>query len=185
MRQDQHLKLSIAGLDEAGLDFSFVLDARWFADWREQDPSLDFRAPDGLAVALHVQRHGRDILVRGRLQGSIELSCSRCLATFAQAVAGDFDLLLAPGPAPLRAREEELSEEDLTLDYYTGDEVNLESILREQILLLLPLKPLCDDNCQGLCPRCGADLNRGACACPAPAAAASLAEAAKLHLKKS
>jgi uncharacterized protein len=51
------------------------------------------------------------------------------------------------------------------VDYYTGEVVNLENILREQVLLTLPLKPLCSETCQGICPRCGADLNRETCQC--------------------
>jgi uncharacterized protein len=184
MQADQTFKLSIAGLSETGLDLSLTLDARWFAAWREGDPSLDFTAPEGLDLKLRVQRHGRDILLRGHLAGDMELTCSRCLAAFRQPVAGDFDLLLVPGPEPVSPQEEELSADDLSLDYYTGDVVDLEAILREQILLLLPLKPLCTEACQGLCPRCGADLNRGACTCPPEQSASPFATLAE-KLKKS
>jgi uncharacterized protein len=58
-----------------------------------------------------------------------------------------------------------LSKADLDVDFYTREEVNLEAIVREQVLLTLPLKPLCRETCQGLCPRCGADLNRETCNC--------------------
>ncbi len=58
-----------------------------------------------------------------------------------------------------------MSPDDLDLDYYTGETVDLESLLREQIILMMPLKPLCDEDCKGLCPRCGANLNREACTC--------------------
>jgi len=184
MLSDQSFKLSIAGLSDTGLDLSLTLDSRWFTAWQTEDHSLDFTAPEGLDLKLRVQRHGRDILLRGHLAGEMELTCGRCLATFRQPVAGDFDLLLVPGPEPVSAQEEELSADELSLDYYTGDVVDLEAILREQILLLLPLKPLCTEACQGLCPGCGVDLNRAACTCPPGRFASPLATLAE-KLKKS
>ena len=81
-------------------------------------------------------------------------------------MAADFDLLLVPGPRTAAAADEELSPADLNPDYYTGESVNLESLLREQIILVRRLKPLCDEICKGLCPRCGANLNRETCPCP-------------------
>ncbi|MBM4284753.1 MAG: DUF177 domain-containing protein [Deltaproteobacteria bacterium] len=167
MFQEQTFKLGIAGIPAQGLDLALTLEPRWFEQWREEDPSLDFNAPEGLTLKLLVQKHGRDLLLRGSLGGTLDFACSRCLTRFGLAVEGAFDLLLVPGPAPVSGREEELSADDLSLDYYTGDELDLGAIIKEQILLLIPLKPLCAEDCSGLCPRCGADLNRGACACPA------------------
>jgi uncharacterized protein len=60
--------------------------------------------------------------------------------------------------------------------------VNLESILREQVLLTLPLKPLCSETCKGICPRCGADLNREPCQCPAEDSASPFAKLKNIKL---
>jgi uncharacterized protein len=142
------------------------LDQEWFARWQEEDPELEFAGPGDLAAHLHLERHGHDILVRGHLAGTLKLSCSRCLTPFSHPVDAHFDLLLTPSPEYLE-EEEELSRADLDRDFYTGEVVDLESILREQVLLTLPLKPLCSETCRGICPRCGADLNREPCQCPA------------------
>jgi uncharacterized protein len=97
-------------------------------------------------------------------------------------VAADFDLLLEPGPEPV-IPEEELTAEELDLDFYQGDVIDLEKYLREQILLMVPLKPLCAETCKGLCPRCGADLNHEPCRCEAEQTTSPLA-AALAKLKK-
>lgn len=157
-------ELNIARLREEGLDLHLILDQEWFGPWLEEDPHLEFQSPGHLTADLHVARHGQDILVRGHLVGTLNLRCSRCLEPFAQEVDTRFDLLLSPAPDQLK-EEEELSRADLDRDFYRGEVVDLESILREQVLLTLPLKPLCSEDCRGICPRCGADLNREACQC--------------------
>lgn len=160
------LQINIARLKETGLDLDINLGGDWFARWQEEDPDLEFAGPGNLTVQVHLERHGHDILVRGHLQGTLNLNCSRCLTRFSYPVASEFDLLLAPGPEHVTREEEELTPADLDRDFYTGETVNLESILREQVLLTLPLKPLCAETCKGLCPGCGADLNQETCQCP-------------------
>lgn len=158
--------LTVSQIREEGLDLSLSLNHSWFARWLKEDPKLEFAGPGEISVSLHVERHGRDILVRGELKGKVHLSCSRCLVPFDQPVASGFLLLLSPVP-PFQEAEEELSAADLDRDFYDGEVVHLEDILREQVLLNLPLKPLCSESCRGICPRCGADLNIEACRCPA------------------
>ncbi|MFZ2087236.1 MAG: DUF177 domain-containing protein, partial [Desulfobaccales bacterium] len=160
------LQINIARLKEDGIDLQLALGKDWFARWQEEDPALEFAGPGDLAAQVHLERHGQDILVRGHITGTLHLGCSRCLASFSYPVATDFDLLLAPSPEYAPTEDEELTRADLDRDFYTGDKVNLESILREQVLLMLPLKPLCAETCKGLCPHCGADLNVEPCQCP-------------------
>jgi uncharacterized protein len=160
------LKINIARLKDAGLDLEFNLGEDWFVRWQTEDRDLEFAGPGQLSVRAHLERHGIDVLVRGHLEGNLPLNCSRCLISFSYSVEADFDLLLAPVPDRV-AEDEELSQADLDRDFYTGETVNLESIIREQVLLTLPLKPLCAEACKGLCPRCGTDLNQETCQCPA------------------
>jgi uncharacterized protein len=169
------LQINVARLKDTGLDLDLNLGKDWFGRWQEEDPDLEFAGPGNLAVHVHLERHGHDILVRGHLEGSLELNCSRCLIEFSLPVASEFDLLLAPAPGRVAATDEELSKSDLDRDYYTGETVHLESIIREQVLLTLPLKPLCAETCKGLCPHCGADLNQEPCQCPAEDSASPLA----------
>jgi len=169
------LQVNVAHLKDEGLDLDLNLGEDWFSRWQGEDPDLEFSAPGNINVRVHLERHGHDILVRGHLEGTLHLTCSRCLVSFSYPVAADFDLLLAPAPHQAAPADEELSKADLDRDFYRGETVNLESILREQVLLTLPLKPLCAEACKGLCPRCGVDLNQETCQCPAEESTSPLA----------
>ncbi len=174
-------QLSIGRIPAAGLDLVLHLDEAWFDRWRTQDPGLEISLPSAVSASVRVERHGRDILLRGRLSGTLTLTCSRCLAPFSAPAEAAFDLLLAPGPAPVRpAGEEELSAEELDMDFYTGDTLDLEPLLKEQVILLLPVKPLCAEDCQGLCPRCGVNRNTEPCTCGEGRSASPLAPLTKL-----
>jgi uncharacterized protein len=94
------------------------------------------------------------------------LPCYRCLEPLTQPVRGGIQLLFILGAAEPRMAERELGEQDLNLVYLADDEVDLGPFLVEQLQLNVPMKPLCREGCQGLCPTCGADLNAGPCRCP-------------------
>ena len=163
--KDKSLIVDLNSIPDWGLDLPLNLGEDWFARWKEEDPELEFSGAGALTGRVHLSRHGKDVLVRGQLEGRLELTCGRCLEAFELPVAADFDLLLAPGPEPVSGEEKELSAPDLDLDFYSDEIVDLEGIIREQIILQIPLKLLCREECQGLCPLCGADLNQGKCAC--------------------
>jgi uncharacterized protein len=174
------LQINLKTIPETGLGVGIDLGPEWFARWHEEDPGLEF-ADARITGEVHLSKHGQDILVRGNLSGQLELACSRCLEPFATPAAIEFDLLLVPGPIHAAAQVE-LSPEDLDLDFYTGEIVDLESILREQIILMLPLKPLCDEACMGLCTYCGANRNRETCSCRTEAVDSPFAHLAKLKI---
>ncbi len=164
MLKKKSLRVPITSIPPEGLEVEVDLGENYFSRWREEDQGLEFSSAQ-INGAVRLEKHGRDILARGHLQGHLQLACGRCLENFAALVDTDFDLLLVPGPGPAGNEAEELSTSDLDLDYYTGETLDLEAILREQIILMVPLKPLCAEDCQGICPRCGAVLNLEACTC--------------------
>jgi len=174
------LQIALKAIPDIGKEVAIDLGPEWFADWRAADPALEFTEAR-IAGSVNLSKHGHDVLVRGNLTGQVELTCSRCLTSFRQPVAADFDLLLVPAPAAAAA-EEELSAADLDVDYYTGEVVDLETILKEQIILMLPIKPLCDEACNGLCPQCGANLNLETCHCRPEAVNSPFADLAKLKI---
>lgn len=108
---------------------------------------------------------GASFRVRGRVKSSPILECSRCLRSFEFPIDIDFDFELAPssslGPEP----EHELERSELDIEFYEGDEIDSQEIIREQILLALPMVPLHSEQCKGLCPVCGTDLNIADCGC--------------------
>ena len=107
--------------------------------------------------------------VRGRLETSVRLPCSRCLKNFEKPLASEFELTYTkemPGLTDVLDQEEiELKVEEIGMMYFKGEEINLQQGIQEQMVMALPLQPLCDGNCKGLCPQCGLDLNQGECGC--------------------
>lgn len=109
---------------------------------------------------------GDRLLVKADVFGEATLVCSRCLGEFTEPLDVSFEeefIELAPDEG--RVEEDEEEESGRTVSFYSGDEIDLTDPLRENILLELPMKPLCDEECKGLCPTCGTNLNEGACKC--------------------
>jgi uncharacterized protein len=79
-----------------------------------------------------------------------------------------FDFVLAPEAARSHGGAEELSRDELGLSYYSTDEINLTPLIAEQVMLALPTRPLCSEDCRGLCGTCGVNLNRESCSCSEP-----------------
>jgi uncharacterized protein len=108
-----------------------------------------------------------DIRVRGKYAGKFELPCARCLEPVEEELQGEFDLLYRPTGLPFDSAEHSISSSETEIGYYQGDGLDLEDVLREQVLLTLPARALCLADCKGLCPHCGQNLNRGSCTCEA------------------
>jgi len=101
----------------------------------------------------------------GHLRTELELPCSRCLEPYRFAIDADFDQRYLPASAASGEAESEVGEDDLETSYYSDDQIDLGELIREQFYLALPMKPLCRDDCRGLCPQCGTNLNTGTCDC--------------------
>ena len=181
MTAKKTLQISIKAIPETGKDVSLDLGTEWFQRWREEDPGLEFSLA-AIHGTANLSKHDRDILVRGRLAGELGLTCGRCLEPFTAPVETDFDLLLVPVPTGAGPEAEELSAQELDVDFYADETVDLEAIIREQIILMVPLKPLCREDCQGLCPSCGANLSRESCSCQAAKSDSPFAQLAKLKV---
>ncbi|MBV9622610.1 MAG: DUF177 domain-containing protein [Acidobacteria bacterium] len=121
-------------------------------------------------VQEHYGKHHivNDIRVTGRLSTRVELSCARCLEPIVRDVGKQFELLYRPLGADAGREELSVTAVEAEVGYYEGGGLLLEDILREQILLALPLKAICREDCQGLCPHCGRNLNLEACTCREP-----------------
>jgi uncharacterized protein len=116
------------------------------------------------------EHHGKhkiiqDIRVRGRLATSLEMSCARCLEPITQEVKREFDLLYRPQGADAGRDEMSVTDAEAEISYYEGDGILLDDVVREQVLLAAPLKVICREDCKGLCPHCGKNLNDDGCSC--------------------
>jgi uncharacterized protein len=120
-------------------------------------------APVQLEMDIHKDKD------RFRLEGSatteLELTCSRCLEPYRMPVDAEFDVRYLPASEGTGEDEREVTEDDLDTSVYRDNQIDVNEVLREQFYLALPMKPLCREDCAGLCPRCGTNLNAGTCSC--------------------
>ena len=135
------------------------------ADFRQRTPVH----AEGRADLVE-EHHGKrkiiqDIRLRGHLDTSLEVSCARCLEPVVHEVKREFDLLYRPLGTDAGRDELSVTDAEAEISYYQGEGLLLEDVLREQILLAVPLKTVCREDCHGLCPHCGKNLNEGACSC--------------------
>jgi uncharacterized protein len=115
------------------------------------------------AVALEVEPDGSEVFVRGRLKATVEQTCGRCLEVFPARIDAPFDVRLVPKPAG--ADSVELGADDLDVDFYENDELDVARVVGNEATLALPMKPLCREDCRGLCPVCGVNRNLAPCTC--------------------
>src|SRR5262245_29133811 len=106
--------------------------------------------------------HGVDL--EAALTATVGVLCSRCTETLSVPIETDVSLTLVPAGERTAAGEEPDEDEDRRFEVEDG-KADLESIAREQIYLALPLKPICREDCKGLCPVCGVNRNQEECGC--------------------
>ena len=125
--------------------------------------------PGGIEATLEAERSGDKVTLQGRVHAQARFECVRCLRSFEK----PFDVQLTvfaerTGRAGRTNRaEEDQLERDHEMRFHDGRQLDLREEVREALLLEAPMAPHCSDECQGLCPRCGADLNQGPHDCPA------------------
>lgn len=120
---------------------------------------------EGVRVFIKIQKIDDAVLVEGMAEGNALMICSRCLKEFISPVKTNFNVEYVPGGPLSREEEHELTGRELDISFYEEDEIDIEALVREQILLAVPMKPLCSADCRGICPTCGANLNETACKC--------------------
>lgn len=152
--------ITLEALEDEPLKFDEVFAADQF----------DFAVPSLRQVApLHVQGVAsaieREIHIRGRLTTQVEMDCARCLEPVSQAVKRDFDLFYQPLDQSPDGDEQVVPKGEEELGFYSGEGVVLEDVAKEQVLLSLPMRAVCREDCKGLCPACGINRNRESCKC--------------------
>ena len=124
---------------------------------------------DGRAELIEEDHGGKkrvqDIRVVGDYSGKFEAACSRCLEPVTSEIKSDFDLLYRPLKPGKEGDEISISEAETEIGFYQGDGLDTADVVKEQVLLSLPVKTLCKEDCKGLCPHCGQNLNNGQCGC--------------------
>jgi len=112
-----------------------------------------------------IRRKSDEVEVFGRLSATIEATCARCLKPVALPIAAELSERFVQAVSWRSEEQHELSEEDLNLAVFNGESIEVDDLVREEILLALPAQVLCRESCRGLCPVCGVDRNLSTCDC--------------------
>ncbi len=161
------MKVSVREIGEVKTTLEFAIPAERFPVLREMALRGEVAFPGTIASRLILQRVSDLIEVEGTISCTARLCCARCLTEFdlpittAIRVAYARTLPEADGPGDGEA----VDPEALDLLPFSGEEIDLTAGVQEEIVLALPLRALCREDCRGLCPHCGADWNQGPCAC--------------------
>ena len=118
-----------------------------------------------ISIELSISREYDHIRLHGGISTSVRLTCSRCLVEYSADIASKFTIFYTKSTESQPEDEVELGEEDLISASYSGDEIDFTDEVAEQVLLEIPYKSLCSEECKGLCFSCGTDLNNTVCSC--------------------
>ncbi len=152
------MRLTVSSIPETGIEEEFKLPVTLDEVKLEKDAD----------VTLKVLRLGDRVFLSGRILSEASLECSRCLKNVLLPLDINFDVEYVPFAAAGEEEEEhELTSEELDAGFYRDGEINIDDIVREQVLLTVPMKPLCRTDCKGICSGCGTNLNVRSCECGA------------------
>jgi uncharacterized protein len=158
-------KVRVEDIPEKGLDVHFSDPKEEWNRYLEGVPGRDFSIDESVEATIRLSVVGEVIRVQGRVGTVLSLQCCRCLEIFPHPFTSQIDIALFPETGAVHEEEVELESEDLKSSFFSEDEIDLSGLIREQIILNIPYKALCHEACRGLCCRCGANLNAGACGC--------------------
>jgi uncharacterized protein len=173
------MRVNIDEIKEAGLDRSWDVTQAQLDEMLAGDRA-GYRARGPAHVDARLEKLGRRVRVEADATAALTAACKRCLVPVSVDVPVEFDLTLVPADARedddalagTEPKDHEKSHKggsfsagDAEEETYTGKVIDLDPIVREQLLLELPEYPVCDEQCKGLCPVCGANLNDRECGC--------------------
>lgn len=149
------MRLIVSSIPEGGIERELEIPVTVF----------DNTSPDIASVSLRALKFGQRVLIDGLIKIDVSFRCGRCLKEFMKPLEIKFRDEYNPAEEISGTGDQELRSEELDLSHYRDDEIDVGEIVKEQVLLAVPMKPLCDSGCKGICPECGRDLREGACGC--------------------
>src|SRR4051812_37632789 len=156
------MRYRIKDIGEAGLEIQVPITAPWLVT---QCPGIEVEpGPTGVALTGRIDRSGESYLLRGQLRGALTTACSRCL----EPATVELDVPLVVSYEERDEDDEAVTDdEDGDVRSFTGGEIDLAPELRDEILLAMPISPLCRPDCAGICSVCGGNRNANPCECEA------------------
>ena len=147
---------------EKPVELNLTLSPEWWKADGYDDAILGLDR--ALYVHIYIKRAGKRYVLEGKLAGGLILRCDRCIESFHFDLNTEFRLFLMHHPEHVK-EEIELGKDDMSIIFVSEDEIELDDIIRSEIYLAVPMKVLCKEDCAGLCPQCGKNLNKGKCKC--------------------
>jgi uncharacterized protein len=163
------MHINVEQITEEGLDLRFEEKPENFPVLSEMISRGECKFLAPIKTSLRAVKNADRVDVEGAVKTTVELSCGRCLKVFEADLSSHFGLTYTPRieevAAPAEADEVELRPEEINRIYFQGDQIDLMEAVQEQVIMAFPIRALCSEVCRGLCPQCGADLNKGSCGC--------------------
>ncbi len=149
------MKILLSDITEDGLDTEF----------NEAIETDVIRMLSPLKAKLRIDKVSSEILVNGSLSALVEMQCSRCLNNFTNNTDININVVYHPVEELKGEDRHEIKDDELDTDFYRDAQLDISELLKEQLILSLPMKPLCSESCKGICFRCGKNLNIDSCEC--------------------
>ncbi len=161
------MKLNVMDIPEEGMNLEAAAATDpWFQGVVQGSFEEDFHAGAEAALDLHLIRTGKNVQLTGDAHIQLRPSCDRCLENFDRHLDVALQVHMAPRKdLDFADDDEEHEPDDVNFSFYDGEEIDLSHILHEILLLEIPLRYLCREDCKGLCPQCGKNLNVETCSC--------------------
>jgi len=150
--------IDIDRLPREGLEISKEFE---FSNGEIIEESAVFFQP--VHAEISVKKVREEVFIKGRIKTILSFVCSRCLVPYEFPIDSHFDLVYLP--EELEQVKDELGSDDLNTSFYYSRRIDLKEVVLEQFNLTFPVKPLCSESCQGICPVCGRNINSGECSC--------------------
>lgn len=164
------MRVNIEDIKNKACELDVVEDAGAFAEFVSLIEAGEVRFIEPVSSKIKLSRVGAMYEVEGSSSTMLRLECGRCLCEFDVPLSVEYSLTYVRELPSVETDEdgELLSAEDMGLTLLEGDEIDIADAIQEQVLMSIPMRPLCSQGCKGLCQHCGTDLNQGACGCSKP-----------------
>ena len=154
------MRIELENLEGGKGDFAHVYNPD---DLNPVDERVRLSAP--AIVNGKIRLAGNEVFVNGHVDTRAQVECDRCLKPVETPVSADFELEYITGTEYESSGVAELTEAEMSVSVFDGDGIDVDEIVREQILLAVPTRMLCREDCKGICPECWSDRNTGECSC--------------------
>ncbi len=158
------MKIKVPNIPEEGQELHFSREGKKFLELIPDKEKAEFSL-DAATVTCFVRKNRNSVSLKAEVQTGIGLQCSRCLEAVTHPVRAAFAYTLVPEGTGAADEDSSVKDEDLNVGHYREETIDLDVLVLEQIVLQIPIKPLCRADCKGLCPYCGTNLNDAACGC--------------------